>query len=129
MKSAARPGSGLLTRSLIASAISDGVARGLVADFGEQRPLDIVVHSLANGPEVKKPLLETSRNGYLTAVSVSAYSLVGTRGDCDLMVRATARSIEPIHDQRPAQPPGAGLRRPPLSPQAGAVSCPAPAGR
>ena len=25
--------------------------------------LDIVVHSLANGPEVKKPLLETSRNG------------------------------------------------------------------
>src|SRR5207244_12410268 len=37
--------------------------------------LDVVVHSLANGPEVKKPLLETSRGGYLTAVSVSAYSL------------------------------------------------------
>ncbi|MFN2563519.1 MAG: SDR family oxidoreductase, partial [Gemmatimonadaceae bacterium] len=36
-----------------------------------------VVHSLANGPEVKKPLLETSRSGYLAAVSVSAYSLVG----------------------------------------------------
>jgi enoyl-[acyl-carrier protein] reductase I len=35
------------------------------------------VHSLANGPEVKKPLLETSRAGYLAAVSVSAYSLVG----------------------------------------------------
>src|SRR5437667_7129732 len=44
-------------------------------DFGD-RPLDVVVHSLANGPEVKKPLLETSRGGYLTAVSVSAYSLV-----------------------------------------------------
>jgi enoyl-[acyl-carrier protein] reductase I len=53
----------------------DGVAQRLVADFGEQ-PLDIVVHSLANGPEVKKPLLETSRNGYLAAVSASAYSLV-----------------------------------------------------
>jgi enoyl-[acyl-carrier protein] reductase I len=53
----------------------DGVAQRLVNDFGE-RPLDILVHSLANGPEVKKPLLETSRNGYLTAVSVSAYSLV-----------------------------------------------------
>src|SRR2546421_1331426 len=53
----------------------DGVAKRLVADFGD-RPLDIVVHSLANGPEVKKPLLETSRPGYLTAVSVSAYSLV-----------------------------------------------------
>src|SRR5256886_6176429 len=44
-------------------------------DFGD-RPLDIVVHSLANGPEVKKPLLDTSRAGYLAAVSASAYSLV-----------------------------------------------------
>ena len=52
-----------------------GLARRLVADFGE-RPIDILVHSLANGPEVKKPLLETSRAGYLAAVSVSAYSLV-----------------------------------------------------
>jgi enoyl-[acyl-carrier protein] reductase I len=47
----------------------------LVADFGE-KPLDIVVHSLANGPEVKKPPLETSRKGYLAAISASAYSLV-----------------------------------------------------
>jgi enoyl-[acyl-carrier protein] reductase I len=52
-----------------------GLAQRLVADFGE-RPLDIVVHSLANGPEVKKPLLEVSRAGYLAAVSASAYSLV-----------------------------------------------------
>lgn len=52
----------------------DGLAARLAADFGEQ-PLDILVHSLANGPEVKKPLLETSRAGYLEAVSVSAYSL------------------------------------------------------
>ncbi|HEY0069002.1 MAG TPA: enoyl-[acyl-carrier-protein] reductase [Chloroflexia bacterium] len=52
-----------------------GAAERLVQDFGE-KPLDIVVHSLANGPEVKKPLLETSRQGYLTAVSVSAYSNV-----------------------------------------------------
>ena len=53
----------------------DGLAAQLVADFGE-RPLDIVVHSLANGPEVKKPLLETSRAGYLAALSASAYSMV-----------------------------------------------------
>jgi enoyl-[acyl-carrier protein] reductase I len=53
-----------------------GLAERLVSDFGEQ-PLDIVVHSLANGPEVRKPLLETSRAGYLTAVSVSSYSLIG----------------------------------------------------
>lgn len=52
-----------------------GLAARLVADFGE-RPLDIVVHSLANGPEVKKPLLEVSRSGYLAASSASAYSLV-----------------------------------------------------
>jgi enoyl-[acyl-carrier protein] reductase I len=53
----------------------DGLVARLVADFGPQ-PLDIVVHSLANGPEVKKPLLETSRRGYLAAVGVSAYSNV-----------------------------------------------------
>jgi enoyl-[acyl-carrier protein] reductase I len=50
-----------------------GVADRLKADFGSPC-LDIVVHSLANGPEVKKPLLETSRKGYLAAVGVSAYS-------------------------------------------------------
>jgi len=43
------------------------------ADYGK---VDILVHSLANGPEVKKPLLETSRSGYLAASSASAYSLV-----------------------------------------------------
>jgi enoyl-[acyl-carrier protein] reductase I len=53
----------------------DGLARRIESDFGKNS-LDIVIHSLANGPEVKKPLLETSRNGYLTAVGVSAYSLV-----------------------------------------------------
>ena len=52
-----------------------GVADRLLADFGPQG-LDIVVHSLANGPEVKKPLLDTSRRGYLTAVGISAYSNV-----------------------------------------------------
>jgi enoyl-[acyl-carrier protein] reductase I len=53
----------------------EGVARTMAADFGEQ-PLDILVHSLANGPEVKKPLIETSRAGYLAALSASSYSLV-----------------------------------------------------
>jgi len=52
-----------------------GLAARVQADFGAQ-PLDILVHSLANGPEVKKPLMETSRAGYLAAVSASAYSLV-----------------------------------------------------
>ena len=51
------------------------VADRLSADFGEPC-LDVIVHSLANGPEVQKPLLETSRSGYLAAVSASAYSMV-----------------------------------------------------
>ena len=53
----------------------DGMVKRMQSDFGGAS-LDIVIHSLANGPEVKKPLLETSRNGYLTAVGVSAYSMV-----------------------------------------------------
>ncbi len=52
-----------------------GVAAAMQRDFGDAC-VDIVVHSLANGPEVKKPLLETSRAGYLAAVGVSAYSMV-----------------------------------------------------
>lgn len=49
------------------------VAKNIEADYGK---IDIVVHALANGPEVTKPLLETSRKGYLAASSASAYSLV-----------------------------------------------------
>ncbi|KAB1227874.1 Enoyl-[acyl-carrier-protein] reductase [NADH], chloroplastic [Morella rubra] len=49
------------------------VAESVKKDFGS---IDILVHSLANGPEVTKPLLETSRNGYLAALSASSYSYV-----------------------------------------------------
>lgn len=52
-----------------------GSVQRLRADFGEPC-LDVVVHSLANAPEVSRDLLATSRKGYLTAVSVSAYSMV-----------------------------------------------------
>lgn len=52
--------------------ISD-VAREVFEDYDH---IDILVHSLANGPEVKKPLLETSRAGYLAALSSSSYSFV-----------------------------------------------------
>ncbi|HTO68852.1 MAG TPA: enoyl-[acyl-carrier-protein] reductase [Myxococcota bacterium] len=52
-----------------------GAANRLVAEFGPQ-PLDIVVHSIANGSEVKNALLDTSRRGYLSALSASAYSFV-----------------------------------------------------
>jgi enoyl-[acyl-carrier protein] reductase I len=64
-----------------------GLARALATDFGTPA-LDIVVHSLANGPEVKRALMDTSRKGYLAAVSASAYSMVS-------MVRHLAPIMRP----------------------------------
>ncbi|MBL8987924.1 MAG: enoyl-[acyl-carrier-protein] reductase [Gemmatimonadetes bacterium] len=61
-----------------------GLTDRLLADFGSPC-LDVVVHSLANGPEVKSPLLDTSRRGYLDAISVSAYSNI-----------ALVRSLAPL---------------------------------
>ena len=52
-----------------------GVCDAMQRDFGD-KPLDIVVHSLANAPEVKNALLNTSRKGYLAAISASSYSYV-----------------------------------------------------
>ena len=51
------------------------VADSLRDELGEGC-LDILVHALANGPEVQKRLIDTSRAGYLAAVSASAYSMV-----------------------------------------------------
>src|SRR5256714_7192056 len=52
-----------------------GMTERVRSDFGSGN-LDIVIHSLANAPEVKSPLVDTSRQGYLSAISVSAYSNV-----------------------------------------------------
>lgn len=49
------------------------VAAAVQRDYGK---VDILIHSLANGPEVNKSLLETSRNGYLAALSASSYSFI-----------------------------------------------------
>ncbi len=49
------------------------VAAEVAKDFGH---IDILVHSLANAPEVTKNLLDTSRQGYLAAMSASSYSLI-----------------------------------------------------
>ena len=66
-----------------------GMAARIKADFGDQ-PIDIVVHSLANGPEVKKSLLEVSRAGYLAAISTSAYSLISLLQHLGPMMRPNA---------------------------------------
>ncbi|HEY8280625.1 MAG TPA: enoyl-[acyl-carrier-protein] reductase [Bdellovibrionota bacterium] len=52
-----------------------GLRDAIEKDFGAGK-LGIVVHSLANGPEVQKALIDTSRAGYLAANSASAYSFV-----------------------------------------------------
>lgn len=49
------------------------VAQNIKKDF---KNIDILVHSLANSPEITKSLSETSRNGYLSALSASSYSFV-----------------------------------------------------
>ncbi|KPK32477.1 MAG: enoyl-ACP reductase [Chlamydiae bacterium SM23_39] len=49
------------------------LSKEIEKDFGK---IDIIVHSLANAPEVKNKLLDTSRNGYLSAISSSAYSFI-----------------------------------------------------
>ena len=63
-----------------------GVRDRLRADFGVPG-IDIVVHSLANGPEVRKPLVDTSRRGYLDAISVSAYSNISLVRELAPMMR------------------------------------------
>jgi enoyl-[acyl-carrier protein] reductase I len=85
----------------------EGLRRRLVTDFGEQ-PLDIIVHSLANGPEVKKPLLETSRAGYLTAISVSAFSLVSLVSRLGPHLRPHAAAISLTYLASEAVVPGYG---------------------
>lgn len=49
------------------------VADQVKKDYGQ---IDFLIHSLANSPEITKPLLETSRQGYLSAISASSYSFV-----------------------------------------------------
>jgi len=55
--------------------LGDFTIGGLAAALAGEG-VDIVVHSLANAPEVKNPLVQTSRAGYLAAVGTSAYSFV-----------------------------------------------------
>lgn len=88
----------------------DGLAARMTADFGPQS-LDILVHSLANGPDVKKPLLETSRFGYLTAVGVSAFSLVSLLQRLGPMIRpgGSALSLTYMASERVIPGYGGGM--------------------
>ena len=85
-----------------------GVADRFKADFGD-KPLDIVVHSLANGPEVKRALIHTSRKGYLSAMGSSSYSFVSMVRRFGPLLRPNGVVLEPQLLRERAR--RAGLRR------------------
>jgi len=88
----------------------EGLAKAIRDDFGDQG-LDILVHSLANGPEVKKALIETSRAGYMAAVAVSAYSMVSMMSRLGPLMRrgGSAMSLTYLAGERAVPFYGGGM--------------------
>jgi enoyl-[acyl-carrier protein] reductase I len=88
----------------------EGLARRISDDFGPGG-LDILVHSLANGPEVRKALIDTTRAGYLAAIAVSAYSMVSMmRSLAPLMKRGgSAMSLTYLASERAVPFYGGGM--------------------
>ena len=81
-------------------------------EFGEGS-IDVLVHSLANGPEVQKALVDTSRAGYLAALSASAYIVLPV--DDTRLADNAPPQIQPVSTAVRPQPPA-----PPVSiPNAG----------
>jgi enoyl-[acyl-carrier protein] reductase I len=64
-------------------------------DFGG---IDILIHSIAFSPEIKNKAVDTSRAAYLTALSISAYSLTGL-----------LRAAQPLMANRPGGASAVGL--------------------
>jgi enoyl-[acyl-carrier protein] reductase I len=72
---------------------------GLIKAVGESHgAIDILIHSVAFSPEIKNKAVDTSRKAYLTALSISAYSLTG------LLHAAT-----PLMENRPGGASAVGL--------------------
>jgi enoyl-[acyl-carrier protein] reductase I len=88
----------------------EGLAKRISDDFGAGG-LDIFVHSLANGPEVRKALIDTTRAGYMAAVAVSAYSMVSMmRALAPLMKRGgSAMSLTYLASERAVPFYGGGM--------------------
>ncbi len=87
--------------------ISD-VVKAVAAEHGQ---IDILVHSLANAPEVKKNLLDTSRQGYLAAMSSSAYSFISLLSHFGPIMKAggSALSLTYIASERAIPGYGGGM--------------------
>jgi enoyl-[acyl-carrier protein] reductase I len=65
----------------------EGLMKSLTQSYSA---VDILIHSVAFSPEIKNRAVETSRSAYLTAVSISAYSLT-----------ALVRAGLPLMENRP----------------------------
>src|SRR5262249_20326531 len=77
----------------------DYTIAGLMTAVGKEfGGVDALVHSVAFSPEITKKAVETSRSAYLTALSISAYSLTG------LLQAAT-----PLMEKRPGGAAAVGL--------------------
>lgn len=73
--------------------------QGMMAAIQKDYPaLDILIHSIAFSPEIKNKAIDTSRSAYLTALSVSAYSLT-----------ALLRAAQPLMANRPDGASAVGL--------------------
>jgi enoyl-[acyl-carrier protein] reductase I len=69
----------------------DFTIKGMVDQVGPKfGGIDILIHSIAFSAEIKNKAVDTSRKGYLNALSVSAYSLT-----------ALARACAPLMENRP----------------------------
>lgn len=73
---------------------SDVSIAGCFAKVRELTPhLDIVIHSVAFSPEITKPLPEVSRQAYLTALSVSSFSLTALYHAAEPLMRGRNASL------------------------------------
>lgn len=73
--------------------------QGMMTRFAESfNSVDVLIHSIAFSPEIKNRAIDTSRAAYLTAMSVSAYSLT-----------ALLRAALPFMENRPDGAAALGL--------------------
>jgi enoyl-[acyl-carrier protein] reductase I len=73
--------------------------QGMMKAIGESHgAIDIVIHSIAFSPEIKNKAIDTSRQAYLTALGVSAYSLT-----------ALLHAAQPLMENRPGGASVVGL--------------------
>lgn len=77
----------------------DYTIKGMLDAYGKSFPaIDVLVHSIAFSPEIKNKAVDTSRAAYVTALSVSAYSLT-----------ALLRAAQPLMENRPDGSAALGL--------------------